>query len=77
MANLRTSTSNEKVRDYHKEFYRPENLCLVITGQVDHEAVFKVLEPFEEKIEKKVRTWKIRTCIVNPKCFYAHIHYVY
>ena len=54
MANLRDSTSNEKVRNYHRDYYRPDNLCLVITGQVDPEAVFKVLEPFEEKIQKKV-----------------------
>ncbi len=54
MANLRDSTSNKKVRDYHRDFYRPDNLCLVITGQVDPEAVFKVLAPFEEKILKKV-----------------------
>ncbi|PIK38225.1 hypothetical protein BSL78_24935 [Apostichopus japonicus] len=53
MANLRTSTSNDKVRDYHKSFYRPDNLCLVITGQVSAEEVFKALDPFEEKIVSK------------------------
>ncbi|XP_071830473.1 uncharacterized protein C05D11.1-like [Apostichopus japonicus] len=53
MANLRTSTSNQKVRDYHKSFYRPDNLCLVITGQVSAEEVFKALDPFEDKIVSK------------------------
>ena len=55
MRNLRESTSNTKVRQYHKDFYRPDNLCLIITGQVKPEEVFKALEPFEEKIIAKVR----------------------
>ncbi|XP_064646790.1 uncharacterized protein C05D11.1-like [Lineus longissimus] len=61
---LRTSTSHEKVCNYHKEFYRPENLCLVITGQVKAEDVFEALKTFEDKIEKKgersphVRPWQ-------------------
>ena len=55
MRNLRESTSNTKVRQYHQDFYRPDNLCLIITGQVKPEEVFKALEPFEEKIIAKVR----------------------
>lgn len=54
MSNLRTTTSNEKVRDYHRDFYRPDNLCLIITGKVAPEEVFKALEPFEQKIKSKV-----------------------
>ncbi|XP_033646112.1 uncharacterized protein C05D11.1-like [Asterias rubens] len=53
MRNLRESTSNTKVRQYHQDFYRPDNLCLIITGQVKPEEVFKALEPFEEKIIAK------------------------
>ena len=34
MKNLRESTSHAKVVQYHRDFYRPENLGLVITGQV-------------------------------------------
>nr|CAH7739234.1 unnamed protein product [Callosobruchus chinensis] len=51
--NLRESTNNTKVRDFHKKFYRPENLKLVITGQIKHEDVFKVLAKLEEKIISK------------------------
>ncbi|XP_038073979.1 uncharacterized protein C05D11.1-like isoform X2 [Patiria miniata] len=64
MSNLRTSTSNTKVRQYHKDFYRPDNLCLIITGQVTPEEVFQALEPFEERIIAKgdlppyVRPWQ-------------------
>lgn len=54
LQNLRESTSNDKVRNYHKEFYRPENLIVIIAGQVKHGDVFKVLQPLEEKILAKV-----------------------
>lgn len=53
MHNLRTSTTNEKVRQFHSEFYRPENLTLIITGQVNIDDVAKALEPFESRILSK------------------------
>lgn len=53
MKNLRESTNNTKVRNYHRSFYRPENLTLIITGQVKSEDVFKALEPVEQKIISK------------------------
>ncbi|GAB0090020.1 Peptidase_M16 domain-containing protein [Sergentomyia squamirostris] len=53
MHNLRTSTSNKKVRDYHAAFYRPENLAIIITGQVKIEDLLRVLQPLEERILAK------------------------
>ncbi|XP_039445648.1 uncharacterized protein C05D11.1-like [Culex pipiens pallens] len=53
MKNLRTSTDNEKVRAYHAGFYRPDNLHVIITGQIEPEDIFKALEPIEEKILAK------------------------
>ncbi|KAK7094598.1 uncharacterized protein C05D11.1-like [Littorina saxatilis] len=53
MANLRDSTSHEKVCNYHRHFYRPENLCLIITGNIQPEDVFKALRPVEDKIKQK------------------------
>ncbi|XP_053684394.1 uncharacterized protein C05D11.1-like [Sabethes cyaneus] len=64
MANLRTSTNNEKVRAYHAAFYRPDNLHVIITGQINPEDIFKALEPIEQKILAKgelppfVRPWQ-------------------
>lgn len=52
MKNLRSLT-NEKVKQYHKDFYRPDNLCLVISGKITPEDVFKHLEPMEKKIVSK------------------------
>ncbi|EZA55862.1 hypothetical protein X777_04081 [Ooceraea biroi] len=53
LINLRNSTSNKKVRQYHKQFYRPENLTLLIAGQVKHADVFRALLPLEQKIMSK------------------------
>ncbi|KAI8327052.1 Metalloenzyme, LuxS/M16 peptidase-like protein [Choanephora cucurbitarum] len=45
--------SVEKIRNYHKSYYRPDNLCLIVTGQVNKESLLKALEPVEESILKK------------------------
>jgi Zn-dependent M16 (insulinase) family peptidase len=52
MKNLR-SLSAETIRQYHRDFYRPENLCLIITGKVDHAHLLATLDKFEEKIVAK------------------------
>ncbi|GFR13936.1 uncharacterized protein C05D11.1 [Trichonephila clavata] len=62
LKNLRESTTNEKVKAYHKEFYRPENLCVIIVGQVNAEKVFEALQPVEERIAKDSE----RTPFVRP-----------
>ncbi|KAI9276163.1 Metalloenzyme, LuxS/M16 peptidase-like protein [Sporodiniella umbellata] len=45
--------SSDQIRDYHKSYYRPDNLCLVITGKVDREELMKTLEEVESSILKK------------------------
>lgn len=41
------------VRKYHQTYYRPDNLCLIITGKVDESELLKVLQPVEENIISK------------------------
>lgn len=53
MENLRSSTNNTKVRNYHKEFYHSKNLCVVVTGAVEADAIFKSIKPIEDKIVQK------------------------
>ncbi|XP_045538857.1 uncharacterized protein C05D11.1 [Papilio machaon] len=53
MKNLRTSTNNTKVRNFHKKFYRPENLTIILTGQIAAEDVFKALSIVEDDIIAK------------------------
>lgn len=42
-----------QIRNYHKHFYRPDNLTLIITGKVDLNEIFKALKPVEDKIISK------------------------
>lgn len=53
LENLRTSTNNTKVRNYHKQFYHAKNLCVIVTGAVKAEDIFKVIKPIEDKIVAK------------------------
>ena len=54
MENLRTSCSNEKVKAYHKKFYRPENLNIIICGKTEIKAVVNAIAPIEKKLENRV-----------------------
>lgn len=62
LENLRT-LSVEKVRQYHKTYYRPDNVCVVITGKVTPEQVIDAVLPIEQKIiaknlqYSKVKPW--------------------
>lgn len=50
MKNIRESLSIEKIRAYHKKFYRAENLAGVIVGKIDIDSIAKALEKIEIKI---------------------------
>ncbi|OJJ44670.1 hypothetical protein ASPZODRAFT_71496 [Penicilliopsis zonata CBS 506.65] len=49
MEQLRVLTA-ERIRDFHREMYQPKNLCLVITGEVDHTNMLEILDKFESTI---------------------------
>ncbi|KAK2753578.1 hypothetical protein FQN54_007355 [Arachnomyces sp. PD_36] len=49
MEQLRVLTA-ERIREFHREMYQPKNLCLVITGEVDHENMLDILDNFEGTI---------------------------
>jgi len=53
LENLRNSTTIANVRQYHKEFYRTENLILTITGKIDENQLFEKVRSIEEKVLKK------------------------
>ncbi|KAH8693631.1 putative zinc metalloprotease [Talaromyces proteolyticus] len=46
---LRSLTS-QRIRDFHREMYQPKNLCLIITGEVDHDDLLEKLNSFESTI---------------------------
>ncbi|KAI8067548.1 Metalloenzyme, LuxS/M16 peptidase-like protein [Gongronella butleri] len=43
--------SLEKVRSYHAQFYRPDNLCIIISGKVDPDRLMDTLETIDQHIE--------------------------
>ncbi|XP_028177355.1 uncharacterized protein C05D11.1-like [Ostrinia furnacalis] len=53
MNNLRTSTDNTKVTNFHKKFYRAENLTIILTGQISAEDVFNAIAIVEDDIIAK------------------------
>ena len=55
LENLRNSTNNHKIRDYHKQYYRPENMVIIIAGQVEKQKLFDAIQVIEEEEKKKVR----------------------
>ena len=46
--------SVERIRAFHEAMYRPENLCLVLVGAIDHIVLHKILENFEKTILDEV-----------------------
>lgn len=53
VAALRESCSWEKVCAYHRRFYRPSGVCLVVVGEVAEEGLLAALRPVHEKILRK------------------------
>ena len=46
---LRVLTA-DRIRQFHRELYQPQNLCLLLAGTIDHEDLLLTLEKFEESI---------------------------
>jgi len=54
LKNLRESCSHKKVCDYHASMYKPDNLAVVVVGNIKAAEIIELLEKFEEKILAKV-----------------------
>ncbi|KAH3683917.1 hypothetical protein WICPIJ_005117 [Wickerhamomyces pijperi] len=50
--NLRVLT-NEKIREFHKQFYRAENLCIVVSGAVNETEFLKIMSDFDSELPDK------------------------
>lgn len=49
LGRLRVLTA-DRIREFHRVMYQPKNLCLVVTGDVDHEHLLQILSNFELSI---------------------------
>ena len=53
LENIRNTSNIENAREYHKKYYRPENLQLTVTGGIDEQQLFYAIRSIEEKILNK------------------------
>ncbi|EEQ88613.1 zinc metalloprotease [Blastomyces dermatitidis ER-3] len=49
MEQLRVLTA-ERIRSFHRKMYQPKNLCLILTGEVDHDNMLQILNDFEDTV---------------------------
>ncbi|KEF50841.1 uncharacterized protein A1O9_13105, partial [Exophiala aquamarina CBS 119918] len=49
MDQLRVLTA-ERIRQFHHDLYQPQNLCLAIFGEVDHDQLLDIMDSFESSI---------------------------
>lgn len=43
----------ETIQKYHRDYYRADNLVLIIAGKVDKQKLFNTLQPVEKRIAEK------------------------
>lgn len=65
MKELRHLT-NDQIRDFHKTMYRPDNLCVVITGTVDMAELLAVMTEFDNELDALVGGPSRRPFIDSP-----------
>lgn len=65
LVNLRDLT-NDQIRDFHKIMYRPDNLCVIITGSVDEEELLQVMSEFDQNLDPLPPTPTKRPFVDSP-----------
>ncbi|KAL2133113.1 hypothetical protein VTI74DRAFT_2915 [Chaetomium olivicolor] len=40
----------QRIREFHRAMYRPQNLAIIVIGEVDHNDLLRILDDFEESI---------------------------
>lgn len=49
MSELRHLT-NEQIKEFHKKMYRPDNLCVIITGSIDQDELLGIMTEFDNEL---------------------------
>ncbi|KAI5965044.1 hypothetical protein KGF57_000837 [Candida theae] len=50
MAELRHLT-NVRIKEFHKSMYRPDNLCVIVTGSIDQDELLQIMTDFDTELE--------------------------
>ncbi|KAL1840370.1 hypothetical protein VTJ49DRAFT_543 [Mycothermus thermophilus] len=53
MEALRVLTA-QRIREFHKAMYQPQNLAVIVIGEVDHDDLLRILDDFEESIKNDI-----------------------
>lgn len=64
-SNLRNLT-NQEIRDFHQLRYRPDNLCIVITGKVDEGELIKIVSDFDSGLKVPTKIGYKRPFVDSP-----------
>ena len=65
MSELRTLT-NDLIREFHKLMYRPDNLCVIITGSIDEAELLETMEAFDAQLPALSSTPSPRPFVDSP-----------
>ncbi|KAH6845408.1 Metalloenzyme, LuxS/M16 peptidase-like protein [Chaetomium sp. MPI-CAGE-AT-0009] len=44
----------QRIREFHKAMYQPQNLAIIIIGEADHDSLLRILDDFEESIKDDI-----------------------
>ncbi|KAK4238493.1 Presequence protease 1, chloroplastic/mitochondrial [Achaetomium macrosporum] len=44
----------QRIREFHKAMYQPQNLAIIIIGEADHDDLLRILDDFEESIKDDI-----------------------
>lgn len=64
LVNLRNLT-NDQIRHFHKVMYRPDNLCVIITGSIDEEELLQVMSDFDKTLDLLPETSRAKRPFVD------------
>ncbi|KAM9897542.1 hypothetical protein OXX69_010229 [Metschnikowia pulcherrima] len=66
MSELRHLT-NDQIRQFHKAMYRPDNLCVVITGCVDEDELLRIMTEFDAQLPLLSEQAQKRPFVDSPR----------
>ncbi|CCK72437.1 Sdd3p KNAG_0K00690 [Huiozyma naganishii CBS 8797] len=58
--------TNEQIRQFHKDMYSSDNLCLIITGNLDSQELLNIVQQWDDTLTAKVDEQRRRPFIDTP-----------
>ncbi|CAF1645724.1 unnamed protein product [Didymodactylos carnosus] len=54
LESIRTSLSLDKIKSFHKMFYTPKNVAIIVSGNIEPDDIMNVIYEFEQQNEKRI-----------------------